>query len=89
MRRGDYDLRTDMERLLRKHTSDDSAALITKSLLKELAAVEDPYVSRLQGGLDFSTRVRTGMVSDRSRLNQRLLALSETLKLVFEDLSLF
>ena len=86
VRRGDYDLRVDMERLLKKHTSEDNAELITKSLLQELSSVEDPFVTRLGQGLAPLNGARHKMVSDRSRLEQRLLALSETVKIVFEDL---
>ena len=89
IRRGDYDLRFDMERLIRKHTSEDNAVIITKSLLYELSSVEDPFVTRLAQGFVSPTGVRNRLVSDRSRLEQRLLALSETVKLVFEDLGQF
>ena len=86
VRRGDYNISDDMERLLEKHTSSEDAVLLCRSLLTELRNVEDPYVSCLQSGWDGENGVESGLISERSRQEIRLNSLAESVKLVFEDL---
>jgi hypothetical protein len=86
VRQGDYNIRDDMERLLKKHVSTCDAVVIRRSLLAELACVEDPYVARLQGGIDPLNMRRNGLVSDRTRLEARMCSLAETVKQVFGDI---
>ena len=86
VRRGSYNVHDDMARLLGKHCSARDAVLLSRSLLSEMGAVETPYVARLQAGIDPSLLRRNGLVSDRARVELRLNALAESVKVVFEDI---
>jgi hypothetical protein len=89
VKRGEYNLRQDMERLISKYTSETDAATVTHALFNELNSVEDPYVTRLQSGLELTSMKRNGLVSDRKRVEERMMSLSESVKEVFEDMSKF
>lgn len=86
VRRGEYDISKHMESLMLKYTTPQDAVVLARSLLSELKNVEDPYVARLQGGIEPASFRRIGLVSDRSRVEMRMMNLAESVKTVFSDI---